>query len=203
MTDKLLNDVPHDPADEELLSGDEPASVDVTPELDPEDFDFDAFVEGARPGRRAVTVTMRPDLMGERDQIALRAQELGDNDEDEDEAEDLLTRFREITEQIKASQRVFVVEARSDTRAKAIMKKIGAEPGKKASKAERDAWEDKVMEARLADAIVVPTSVTAKGLRKLREANEYAFTQLWLAFIEAQTNPTRGLGVDPNFLLGR
>lgn len=203
MTDKLLNDVPNDPAGEDLLSGDESASVDVTPELDPEDFDFDAFVAGVRPGRRAVTVAMRPDLMGERDQIALRSKELGDSDEDEAEAEELLTRFLEITEQIKASQRVFVVEARSDARAKAIMKQVGPEPGKKASQADRDEWEEAVRVARLADAIVVPSNVTAKGLGKLREANEYGFVQLWGAFIEAQTNPTRGLDVDPNFLLGR
>src|SRR5690625_519464 len=179
----------------------EPESRDITREPDPEDFDFDEFIAGVRPGRRAVRVTMRTDLMGERDQIALRAQELGDDDEDEAEA--LFARFREITEQIKGSQRDFVVEARSDARAKAIMKQVGPEPGKKASQAERDEWEDQVMEARLADAIVVPSNVTAKGLRKLREANEYAFVQLWGAFIEAQTNPTRGLGVDPNFLRGR
>ena len=179
----------------------EPESRDITREPDPEDFDFDEFIAGVRPGRRAVRVTMRPDLMGERDQIALRAQELGDDDEEEAEA--LFARFREITEQIKGSQRDFVVEARSDIRAKAIMKQVGSEPGKKASQTERDEWEDAVMEARLADAIVVPSNVTAKGLRKLREANEYAFVQLWGAFIEAQTNPTRGLGVDPNFLRGR
>ncbi|HLS02591.1 MAG TPA: hypothetical protein VK054_11540, partial [Beutenbergiaceae bacterium] len=68
----------------------EPESRDITREPDPEDFDFDEFIAGVRPGRRAVRVTMRPDLMGERDQIALRAQELGDDDEEE--AEELLAR---------------------------------------------------------------------------------------------------------------
>src|SRR5699024_6312179 len=106
----------------------EPESRDITREPDPEDFDFHGFVAGLRPGRRAVRVTMRPDLRAERDQIALRAQELGDGDEEE--AESLFARFRDITEQIKRSQRDFVVEARSDTRAKSIMKQVGPEPGK-------------------------------------------------------------------------
>lgn len=175
--------------------------VDVTPELDPQDFDFDAFVKGARPGRRAVPVAMRPDLMAERDQIVLRAEELGDDDEAE--AEELFARFREITETIKTSQRDFVVEARSDARAKAIIKQFGPEPGKKATQDERDEWNDRVMEARLADAIVTPSNVTAEGLRKLREVNEAAFVTLWGAFLEVTSNPTRGLGVDPNFSLRR
>lgn len=195
MTDETLGGYLPTTADETL------GTVDLTADLDVEDFDFDEFVSGVRPGRRGVLVTMRPDLMGERDQIALKAQELGDDDEAEAEA--LFARFREVTEQIKASQRVFVVEARSDARAKVIMRQVGPEPGKKASQEDRDAWNDAVMTARLADAIITPSNVTVKGLERLREANEYAFTQLWGAFIDAMTNPTRGLGVSPDFLLGR
>src|SRR5699024_11542835 len=96
--------------------------VDVTRELDAEDFDFDAFVEGVRPGRRAVRVTMRADLVAELDRIAIKAEGL--TDPNGDEAQALMDEFDEVKEQIRASQRVFVVEARSDERGKPSLRHL-------------------------------------------------------------------------------
>lgn len=198
MSDDILG-IPSAGADatDEPLGGGE--VEDVTELPNPEDFDFDAFIEGVRPGRRAVKVVTRADLMAERDQIVYRAEQLGD--EDETEAAALLDRFREVTALIEESQRVFVVEARSDARSKAIVEEVGPEPTKNTP--EHEAWDDKVMLHRLADAIVVPSNVTVDGLAKLRDAVPSEFVKLWGAFVETMTNPVRGLSADPNFLLRR
>src|SRR5690625_3801907 len=154
---------------DESLAGDD--VVDITHDLTPEDFDFDAFVDGVRPGRRAVRVTMRADLAAEIDQIALQAEAL--EDPNGDDAQALYDRFEKIQAQIVASQRMFVVEARSDHRGRQIIKQMEkqgiTEPGKKATQAEIQEWNEEVAIRRLADAIVIPSNVTVDGLKKLEE----------------------------------
>lgn len=198
MTDETLGDTTTEEVDDDALGAD---VTDVTPETTPEDFDFDEFVSGVRPGRRAVRVYGRPDLMAELEQIKFRAEQLGDDDTED--ATDLMEQFREVTRQIKDSSRVFVVEARSDARTKVLMKQIGPEPGNKATRDERDEWNSELALLRLADAIITPSKVSVESLRKLREANEPEFGKLLGAFHETITNPTGGLGVNANFLRRR
>lgn len=186
---------------DESLAGDD--VVDITHDLTPEDFDFDAFVDGVRPGRRAVRVTMRADLAAEIDQIAIQAEAL--EDPNGDEAQALYDRFEQIQAQIVASQRMFVVEARSDHRGRQIIKQMEkqgiTEPGKKATQAEIQEWNEEVAIRRLADAIVIPSNVTVDGLKKLEERAPSEVNKLYGAMHQVNTNPVKG--VDPNFSLRR
>lgn len=173
----------------------EEVPVDVTGELDAEDFDFDAFVEGVRPGRRAVRVTMRADLVADLDRIAIKAEALADPNGDE--AQELADEFDRIKDQIRDSQRVFVIEARSDERGKQILKhleKLGHQkPGKKSTEEQIETWNMEAALHRLADAIVVPSRVSVDGLRRLNATAQSEFEKLLGALMEVSANPTKGI----------
>lgn len=190
---------------EESLGG---QVMDVTHDPDPEDFDFDAFVSGVRPGRRAVKVTMRADLVAELDHLVHRAEALpADMDpDDRAQAEDaLMGEFEAVKARIVGSQRVFVVEARSDHRGRQIAKLMEKEglprPGKKASDEDWHEWNNELALRRLADAIVIPSNVTVEGLRKLDQTAEAETAKMYAALNDVNTNPTRP--VTPNFSLRR
>lgn len=207
LADGLYPDGVDRTVEDETLSG-EPEVVDITRDLDPEDFDFDEFIAGVRPGRRAVKVTMRADLAAELDHIVHRVEGLpADMEPGEREAAEaaLLEEFEAVKAQILASQRVFVVEARSDSRLRQIVKrleKLGiSKPGKNASEEDIFAYNNELALHRLADAIVVPSNVTVDGLRKLDEVAEAEIQKLFGAFIDASQNPTKA--VTPNFSLRR
>lgn len=212
MTDDSLGTPAIDEVDDEPLGTvtepEEPESRDITRDPDPEDFDFDEFIAGVRPGRRAVKVTMRADLSAELDHLIHRAEELPKDMEPEERkiAEAvLLDEFEAVKAQILASQRVFVVEARSSHRTNQIIKrmeKVGLpKPGKKATEEEVESWNNELGLHRLADAIVVPSNVTVEGLRKLDQVAEAEIQKLFGAFIDASQNPTKA--VTPNFSLRR
>lgn len=181
-------------------------TVDLTPPLDPEDFDFNAFVEGVRPGRRAVKITMRADLMAEVDQIIANFGE-GAEERTEEEAKAALARFKEIKAKIIDSQRWFVVEARADSRIEEIidtMRKSGKpRPNKKATPEMVQAWNEELLLRRLADAIVTPSNVTYEGLVKLRAVGEAQVNLLAGAMQMVNSNPTDGVkGLTPDFSQG-
>src|SRR5699024_2284009 len=138
---------------------------------------------------------MRADLVAELDRIAIKAEGLADPNGDE--AQELSDEFDRIKEQIRASQRVFVVEARSDERGKQILKhleKLGHQkPGKKSTEDERETWNMEAALHRLADAVVVPSNVSVDGLRRLNEVAEAASQKLLGAFMDASANPTKGI----------
>lgn len=182
--------------------------VDATPGLDAEDFDFDEFVAGVRPGRKQVKVYMRADLAAELDAILMRAESLDENltpEQVEEANAVLLEEFEDIKRQINASARVFVVEARSEHRMRQIIKRLEktgvTRPGKKATDDELAEWQNEVALHRLADAIMVPSNVTVEGLRMLERVAESEMQKLYGAFHQANTNPTRA--VTPNFSLRR
>lgn len=194
MADESIADTKLTEVDDDSLGG--PEVTDASSALDAEDFDFDAFVEGVRPGRRAVRVTMRADLVAELDRLAIQAESLGDDDA---EADELLARFNEIKQQIIDSQRTFIVEARSDARGKQIVKhleKLGySKPGKKTDEDEAEKWNTEAALHRLADAVVVPSNVSVEGLRKLNDRAESEIQKLFGAFMDVCTNPTKGVTV--------
>lgn len=207
VNDDSLGDPAVTDVDDDTLGG-EPEVVDITRDPDPEDFDFDEFIAGVRPGRRAVKVTMRADLSAELDHLIHRAEALPDDmDAGEREAAEnaLLDEFEAVKAQILASQRVFVVEARSEHRMRQIVKLMEKQglpkPGKKAADEEVYAWNSELALHRLADAIVVPSNVTVEGLRKLDQVAEAEIQKLFGAFIDASQNPTKA--VTPNFSLRR
>lgn len=193
MTDESIADTKLTKIDDDTLGG--PEVTDASSVLDAEDFDFDAFVEGVRPGRRAVRVTMRADLVAELDRLSIQAESL--DKEDDDAADELLARFEEVKAQILDSQRTFIVEARSDARSRSIVKhleKLGnPKPGKKASEDEVQEWNTEAALHRLADAVVVPSKVSVEGLRKLNDTAESEIQKLFGAFVDVCTNPTKGV----------
>src|SRR5690349_14432719 len=85
----------------------EPQTIKAVPvEVAPEDFDFDEFLAGARPTRRAAKLYMRADLVGALEELAQTIEaDGGDPGEDE--------RFRALYEQFHASGRWFTVEKKS------------------------------------------------------------------------------------------
>lgn len=202
MTDDLLGTTDNKPVDDDVL-GSSTEVEDITEDVTPEDFDFDAFVAGVRPGRRAVRITMRADLVADIDKIAVEAESVEDSNGDE--MWELYERLQETKQQIWDSQRTFVVEGRSDHRRRQVVKKmekLGFEkPGKKASDDEQRDYYHEVALHCLADGIVTPSNVTVDGLRKLYEISSAEIDKLSGAFQDASNNPTKG--VDPNLSLGR
>lgn len=197
MSDDVLGTTDNKPVDDDVL-GSSTEVEDITEDVTPEDFDFDAFVAGVRPGRRAVRVTMRADLVAEIDKLAVEADTIEDSNGDEMWA--LYERLQDLKQQIFDSQRTFVVEGRSDHRRREVAKrleKLGVDkPGKKASEDEVRDYNHELALHCLADAIVVPSNVTVEGLRKLYEISSSEVDKLSGAFLDASTNPTKG--VDPN-----
>lgn len=202
MTDDVLGTTANSDVNDDVLGATSDVE-DITHDVTPEDFDFDAFVAGVRPGRRAVRVTMRADLAAEIDQIAIQADELDDHNGDDAQA--LMARFEDIKAQIKASQRTFVVEGRSDNRREQIAKtleKLGHQkPGKKASEDEQKAYNLELALHVLADAIVVPSNISVEGLRKLNNISDAEVNKLMGAFSDASMG--RSVGVTPNLLQRR
>jgi len=189
---------------DEALGGD--PVTDITEPLDVEDFDFNEFVEGVRPGRRAVKITMRPDLVAERDKLVESFDEARGK-KDTDYAEQVLGEVRALHDRIFASQRIFVIEARSESRREAIrevMAKQGRpEPNKKATRAMRNEWTEEYVLRQLADAIITPSNVTYEGLAKLREVGEPQINILMGAFNDVNTDPLRNVrGLTPDFSRG-
>lgn len=190
-------------ADHSLAEGNpEPAndSVDITPELKVEDFDLDEFVAGARKSRRAVTITSRPDLVAELDKIAARAADLPEDDEES--AQNLLDEYEDLRLQIKASQRIFVVEARSLHRARQIQKQLEkrgiTEPGKKATEEDVRDYNETLAYHRLADGIVIPSGVTPETLQAMAEVLEPEVNKLLGAF-QAANEKAPGREIDIPF----
>src|SRR5690242_13568359 len=80
--------------------------VDATPAVSAEDFDFEDFLAGARPTRRAAKLYMRADLIGELEELAQTIEADGGDPGDD-------PRFRELYETFHASGRWFTVEKKS------------------------------------------------------------------------------------------
>lgn len=194
-----------DATQDEALGGD-PDIIDLTVNPEPEDFDFNEFVEGVRLGRRGVRITMRPDLAVEYDQFVDSFNEARAN-KDPDYAKESLTKVRELREQITASQRWFVVEARDDSRRDAIidaMRKMGKpRPNKKATAEMREEWAFELLLRRLADAIITPSNVTYEGLVKLYERSQHPIEVLVGVMEMVNADPLSGVqGVGPDFSRG-
>lgn len=158
-------------ADEKSLAD---LSVDVTPDLDPDDFDFEAFLDGVRPARRAVKVYARADLLADLDELEdeiTRATKSQDRNR-------LVKRFDQVRDEFYASGRYFVVEARSgewiEEFQKQAEKRLGVDAGLDVATAE-DLTPEQVKARQdigmllLAQQIVVPSNVTVEGLQRLAE----------------------------------
>lgn len=160
----------------------------VEHDVAPEDFDFAEFVGGARPGRRAVTLSPRGDLIAEMQVLADRAARATDDD-----VPALLEEYEALKAAYEGSRRTIVVEARSSEWLADLHKRL-----KKQFKLDLSKPGDRVtlMLRQVAEQIVLPTrGVTPEALRSLYEANEVEFDKLWRACDSAN----RATGVVPDF----
>lgn len=165
---------------------------DATTETSPEDFDFGAFVEGARPGRRRVTLTMRPDLIAVMEAAITRA-EAAEKAGDQDALNRAVADYEAARATYDASRRPVIVEARSTEWIQNIEKR-----GKKDHGLDVKKGEDRVtlLLRQIAGQIVHPTKgVTVEALRHLYEVSEPEIDKLYRACASAN----RGGGVAPDF----
>src|SRR5699024_12308034 len=95
MSDDVLGTADNKQVDDDVLGG-APEVEDITETVTPEDFDFDAFVAGVRPGRRAVRVTMCAYLVAETEQLGIQFDDLDDADKDGEQDEQMLVEYQAL-----------------------------------------------------------------------------------------------------------
>jgi hypothetical protein len=174
--------------------------VEVAHDVTPEDFDFGAFVEGARPGRRAVTITTRPDLIAEMELIigrveALEAEAAKVGEEpDADAIEALVADYKTARDAYEASRRTVIVEARSTEWLAKVEKDAKKRYRLDPKKNPQDART--ILLRQIAGQIVHPTQgVTPEALRHLMETAEPELDKLFRACQMVNRTP----GVAPDF----
>lgn len=190
---------PDGPADEPLAAPsavtDDDAALgieDATQTVAPEDFDFAAFVEGARPGRRAITLSMRGDLIAEMELLIGRiedAEKRGDNAA----VDALLGEYEQTKGEYLAARRAIIVEARSTEWLQNLQKQAKKQHGLDPKKPGDNLT---IMLRQMAGQIVHPTQgVTVEALRRLYETSEVELDKLWRACQSANSTS----GVVPGF----
>lgn len=147
------------------------APVDVTPEVDVEDFDFEAFLSGVRATRRAVKVYARADLVAQMEEVA------GGYRENMPAAakKKILAEVTRLRDEFEASGRWFVAEARSSEWVEKFREDATQRAGDTgALDAEQDDLTPEQVKARqqvtlmqTAAQIVSPSGVTVDGLERL------------------------------------
>lgn len=152
--------------------------VDTTPDVSVEDFDFFAdFLSGARPTRRSTKLYMRADLIGQLEELVQEIEaEGGDPSED--------PKVRDLYETFHASGRWFTVEKKSgewETKFRQdTINRLGIKVDKDGNVlAEADGLA--IGFEQTAAQMVVPSNVTAEGLRKLYDINQGEVNKLFLA----------------------
>lgn len=172
--------------------------VDVSPPLDPEDFDFDAFLEGARPFRRAVRLFMRADLIAEMDELAGQI----NNAPQGADTTKLVTQFYATKDAFYASGRWFVLEARSPEWVEAARKELAKEFGLSIKKSgelgdgpRREEALEQMTHEMLRRQIVTPTKVSRDNLEKLaaRSPGEYRKLLVTQGFVNANLAERSGV----------
>ena len=175
-----------DQADEPLGGID----TSITPTV--EDFDLDAWLNGARPVRRSITLYARGDLYGRiKDELLPRLEQCNDSERPALEAE-----AETVEAEYMASSQVFTVEARSSEWVKAYRegcaKQLGLKLGAKTG-TQKD--ERQYAMRMLAEQIVVPSGMTYEKLERLSEIAEPEVMKLITAQVAANTEAAVGVGV--------
>lgn len=156
-----------------------------TPTLTPEKFDFAAWVAGATPIRKSVTIYADGQVQAEIDVLKQREAMLPAGDERESVRAHLVELYRRV----QASAATFVLEGRTSEWVQQKAKEL-----KKAD------IPDDIAGLHIAAAqIISPDGVTADGLHALAQVNEQAVNELMRAAVEVNTRP---IGLDPRFLPG-
>lgn len=178
--------------DESSLGDDGPEYVDpaagvinTTELVEPEDFDFTEFLQGARPDRRSVRLYMRPDLIGRMEELADAIGGLGDVGEDHP----LVVEFEATRDAFHASGRWFTVEARSgewvDHIRKAMAKDYSLKINRDGTLSDGPRRQEAISAITmrlLAEQIVTPsTGVTPEALAELAQRSPNEIRKLLVA----------------------
>lgn len=177
MSDESLNEPTAKPAEDESLAG---PTVDTA--FGAAKFDLSKWVAGVLPTRRSATLYQRADLLAEIDRV-VAAEAVAPKGE----RADLAARAAELTEELRASGVLFVVEGRTSSWAQdhaARLKDAGV----------TDATD--VLLHQLAAQIVEPAGVTFEMLKRLAEVAEPQVSKLWSQALEANNAAPR---IDPRF----
>lgn len=173
-------------SDEDRTFADSGTEVPVeseSPELEPESFDFVAWLAGATPIRKSVTIYADGAAQAKVDQLLHREAMLPAGTERDAVRRELVDLHRRI----EHSAATFVIEGRTSDWISATAKAL-----------KKDKVPDDMAGLHLTAAqIVSPEGVTAEGLQKLSQVNEPAVNQIMRAAIDANTRP---IGLDPRFL---
>lgn len=163
------------------------APDDEAPELDPADFDLNAWISGATSVVRAVTLYQRPDLIGAIDALQrdLRVAELVPDEDrgmNDPTPEGIRQKIEAVAREFEKSALVFKVEGRSQDALERIEKRLKKQNVK----------DDRTITLhQLADAIIEPKGVTVDFLRKLQDTAETQLRMLLVAAGMANTEPPK------------
>jgi hypothetical protein len=161
-------------------------------EQPPQDVDLDAWLGGARPVRRSITLYARGDLIGRLEQlVTLIEQSEGSAERAELEAE-----AEQVQAAFLASGQVFTIEARSsewvDAYRADCVKRLGLKLGPKTGTM-KDQTE--YFLRMLAEQIVVPSGMTYERLKRLAEISEPDVKRLIQVLAAANTEAAAGMSV--------
>ena len=154
-----------------------PSIIDATPDVAAQDFDFEDFLAGARPTRRAAKLYKRADLIGGLEELAQTLEANG-----KDPGAD--PKFRAMYDAFHASGRWFTVEKKSGEWEAKFRKDTARRLDIKLAKDGAFASEEDGLALAFEQAaaqIVNPANVTAEGLRKLYEINQGEVNKIFLA----------------------
>jgi len=175
-----------DQADEPLGGID----TSITPTV--EDFDLDAWLNGARPVRRSITLYARGDLIGRLEELVTlieKCEDDGQRQEFEDEAEKVQHTFL-------ASGQTFTVEARSSEWVKAYREGCAKQLGLKLGVKTGTVKDERQYALRmLGEQVVVPSGMTYAQLERLSEIAEPEVMKLIRVQVAANTEAAAGVGV--------
>ena len=169
------------------------SSIDITVAPTVDDFDFQSWLEGVRPTRRAVRLYARADLIGRMEEIAGEAAE-AEKRGDSDALEALVDEMESLREAFDASARWFVVEARSPEWVDDFHRVRARDMGiKKGEPGERQ--KQQILLEQLAEQIVTPTGVTAEALAVMldRAAGEVNKLIVAMTFANQQVADSAGV----------
>ena len=175
-----------DQADEPL------GGIDTSTTPTVEDFDLDAWLNGARPSRRSITLYSRGDLIGRLEELVGLIERCDDDEQRqafEDEAE-------KVQREFLASGQVFTVEGRSSEWVKAYREGCAKQMGLKLGVKTGTVKDETEYALRmLAEQVVVPSGMTYEKLKRLSEIAEPEVMKLITAQVAANTQAAATVGV--------
>lgn len=152
-------------------------------EISVEDFDLDEFINGGTTTVRKVKLYQKAGLVGEADELKAQLEIVSKVPAKQRSISDvspvkLKQRIRSLYEEFEESGKWFKIKGITRARIDEIRKKV--------EKANKNATDEDVMYACLADAIVVPRVRDAEQIKQLRsQFGENQYLQLTTAFNEA------------------